>query len=90
MNSKYIHGILFVFLVALTANMVHVISIHDNDVVCEICLHIQSNHDFDAVADSDTFIEPLPTAQHAQTWHSVFISRSVAQHAAIRAPPILS
>ena len=42
MHKSVIHSLLFAMLAALSANVVHEVVVHDQD-VCEVCLHIQSH-----------------------------------------------
>jgi hypothetical protein len=46
MNHRLTHTLIVLFLLALSANMVHTVSFHDHG-VCDICLHVQSSDDAD-------------------------------------------
>ena len=42
MHKTVIHSLLFAMLAALSANVVHEVVVHDQD-VCEVCVHMQSH-----------------------------------------------
>jgi hypothetical protein len=89
MNHKTIHTLLFLMLAALTANMVHVIQVHDQG-VCDICLHLRSADDVDGPADNQTFIPSRLTFTPQISWRSDFHSSLSNSLDSIRGPPLFS
>ena len=89
MSPKTIHTLLFLILAALTANMVHVIQVHDQG-ICDICLHLRSSDDVDGPADNQTTIAASLSFSQPVLWLSDFHSSLPNGHDSIRGPPLFS
>lgn len=76
-------------LAALTANMVHVIQVHDQG-VCDICLHLRSSDDVDGPADNQTVIPSGLVFTPQVSWLSDIHSPLPNSHDPIRGPPLFS
>lgn len=87
MKHKFIHGFLLFLLVALTANRVHVVATHQDDTLCEICLHIQSNDDVDTPTENFSSLEFIDPQQDIGSYQFGFKASTTPRHDAIRGSP---
>ncbi|MFC3193609.1 hypothetical protein ACFODZ_05050 [Marinicella sediminis] len=89
MSNRLTHTFIVVFLLALSANMVHTISVHEQG-VCDICLHIQSSDDSDVAAELFTS-NHWPSTQHGPVVVTQpLVHQTVPLQQAPRGPPVFS
>lgn len=89
MKTKFIHSVILMLLLALTAHEAHAAVSHDVE-ACEVCIHVQTNDDMD-VDSAQTYIE-LETALHIKCSGNINeVSQNTIQSAdLIRGPPKFS
>lgn len=89
MNTNFIHCLIILLLLALSAHEAHAAVFHDIE-ACEVCIHVQSNNDLD-IDSAQPYVE-FDIALHIKCSgnFSEFISDSVQTAEFIRGPPTFS
>ncbi len=87
MNTKLIHSVIFLLLLAMTAHEAHAAVSHDVE-ACEVCIHLQSNDD--ALADTSVAYLAYDIALHQKVVNHSSITANIALHSSdlIRGPPL--
>ncbi len=89
MTHKWLHTLVFVFALSISAHLAHEVTAHEN-AVCEVCLHGKSLEDGLNELDANHGHRIHQSNQINQLWISAFVDSTHQTSDPIRGPPQFS